>query len=228
VGAIIFNMPPEIKTIRLPLPFLMSSVNCYLIKTAGGCVLIDTGCANGRAQLEREILDEGCGPGELKLIVLTHGDFDHSGNAAYLRKKFGAGIAMHRQDSAMVERGDIFGGRQKGNFFFRMMARVLFRFGRSARFKPDLYLEDGDDLAEYGLEAKVLHIPGHSRGSIAVVTAGGQLFSGDLVVRKNGPVRNSLIDDPAAASASIARLKSLKMDTVYPGHGRSFPAELMP
>jgi glyoxylase-like metal-dependent hydrolase (beta-lactamase superfamily II) len=41
-------------------------------------------------------------------------------------------------------------------------------------------------------------------------------------------VRNSLIDDPAAASASIARLKGLRIDTVYPGHGRSFPAELMP
>jgi hydroxyacylglutathione hydrolase len=221
-------MPPEIKTIKLPLPFLMSSVNCYLIKTAGGCILIDTGCANGRAQLEREILDEGCGPGRLRLIVLTHGDFDHSGNAAYLRKKFGAGIAMHRDDAGMVERGDIFGGRRGGNFILRVLALPLFRFRRSDRFKPDLYLEDGDDLAEYGLEARVLHIPGHSRGSIAVVTAGGQLFSGDLMVRKNRVVRNSLIDDPTAASASIARLKSLKIDTVYPGHGRSFPAELMP
>jgi hydroxyacylglutathione hydrolase len=221
-------MPPEIKTIRLPLPFPMGSVNCYLIKTDSGCVLVDTGCANSRAGLEKEILNEGCGPGRLRLIVLTHGDFDHSGNAAYLRKRFGAGIAMHRDDAGMVERGDIFGGRRGGNFVFRALATLIFRFGRSDRFKPDLYLEDGTDLAEYGLEARVLHIPGHSRGSIAVLTAGGRLFSGDLVVRKNKPVRNSLIDDPAAARASIARLKSLKINTVYPGHGRSFPADLMP
>jgi hydroxyacylglutathione hydrolase len=218
-------MPPEIKTVRLPLPLRFGSVNCYLIKTDSGCILIDTGCPNSRAELERE-LEAECGG--LKLIVLTHGDFDHSGNAAYLRKKFGAEIAMHRDDAGMVERGDIFGGRQGGNFFFRMMAPLLFRFGRSDRFKPDLYLEDGDDLAEYGLEARVLHIPGHSRGSIAVVTVGGQLFSGDLVVRKNRPVRNSIIDDPAAASASLEKLKGLKINTVYPGHGRSFPAELMP
>jgi len=221
-------MPPEIKTIRLPLPLRFGSVNCYLIKTDSGAILIDTGCSNSRTELGRELLGAGCEPGGLKLIVLTHGDFDHSGNAAYLRKEFGARIAMHRQDSGMVERGDIFGGREKGPFIFKLLAPVLLRFGRSKRFRPDLYLEDGDDLAEYGLEARVLHIPGHSRGSIAVLTAGGQLFSGDLVVRKNGPVRNSLIDDPAAASASIARLKSLKIDTVYPGHGRSFPAELMP
>jgi hydroxyacylglutathione hydrolase len=220
-------MPPEIKAIRLPLPFPLSSVNCYLIKTDSGCVLIDTGCSNSRAELEKE-LEACCEPGGLRLIVLTHGDFDHSGNAAYLRQKFGARIAMHRQDSAMVERGDIFGGRQGGNFFFRMLVSFIFRFGRSSRFKPDLYLDDGDDLAEYGLEARVLHIPGHSRGSIAVLTAGGQLFSGDLVVKKNRPVRNSLIDDPAAASASIERLKRLKIDTVYPGHGKPFPAGLMP
>jgi hydroxyacylglutathione hydrolase len=220
-------MPPEIKAIRLPLPFPLSSVNCYLIKTDSGCILIDTGCSNSLTELEKE-LGTCPEPGGLRLIVLTHGDFDHSGNAAYLRQKFGAKIAMHRQDSAMVERGDIFGGRQGGNFFLRMLVSLIFRFGRSSRFKPDLYLDDGDDLAEYGLKARVLHIPGHSRGSIAVLTAGGQLFSGDLVVKKNRPVRNSLIDDPAAASDSIARLKRLEIDTVYPGHGKPFPAKLMP
>jgi hydroxyacylglutathione hydrolase len=221
-------MPPEIKAIRLPLPFPLRSVNCYLIKTDSGCILIDTGCSNRRAELERELLGACREPGGLKLIILTHGDFDHSGNAAYLRQKFGAKIAMHRQDSAMVERGDVFGGRQGGNFFLRKFVSFILRFGRSSRFKPDLYLDDGDDLTEYGLEARVLHIPGHSRGSIAVLTAGGQLFSGDLVVKKNRPVRNSLIDDPAAASASIERLKRLKIDTVYPGHGKPFPAGLMP
>jgi hydroxyacylglutathione hydrolase len=219
-------MTPEIKTIRLPLPFPMASVNCYLIKTDSGCILIDTGCANSRKELERE-LSAVCGD-NLRLIVLTHGDFDHSGNAAYLRQKFGARIAMHREDSGMVERGDIMGGRGKGSFLMKILAPLVLRFGRSARFKPDFYLEDGDGLAECGLEAKVVHIPGHSRGSIAVLMAGGQLFSGDLLVKKTRPMRNSLIDDPAAADASLAKLRKLKIKTVYPGHGRSFPGELMP
>jgi hydroxyacylglutathione hydrolase len=216
-------MPPQIQTIRLPLPFRLGSVNCYLIKTAGGDMLIDTGCANGRAKLEREL-----GGGNLKLIVLTHGDFDHSGNAAYLRQKFGAKIAMHRGDSGMVERGDIFGGRKKSHFFFRMLAPFLFGFGRSKRFKPDFYLEDGDDLSQYGFEAKVVHIPGHSRGSIGILTAEGEFFGGDLVVRNNGPRRNRIIDSPAEAEASIKKLKGLGIKTVYPGHGRPFPIEMMP
>jgi glyoxylase-like metal-dependent hydrolase (beta-lactamase superfamily II) len=216
-------MPPQIQTIRLPLPLRLGSVNCYLIKTASGGMLIDTGCASGRAKLERELGGEN-----LRLIVLTHGDFDHSGNAAYLRQRFGAKIAMHRGDSAMVERGDIFGGRKKGNFLFKVMAPLLFGFGKSKRFKPDLYLEDGDHLAEYGFEARVVHIPGHSSGSIGVLTAAGELFSGDLLIRKKNPKRNKIIDDIEAAEASIKKLKSLGIKTVYPGHGRPFPMELMP
>jgi len=216
-------MALKIKTISLPLPLRFGSVNCYLLKSDSGCMLIDTGCANSRARLERELERSG----NLKLIVLTHGDFDHSGNAAYLRKRFGARIAMHREDAGMVERGDIFAGRRKGNFFFRKMAPVLFGFGRSKRFKPDFYLEDGDDLSQYGFEARVVHIPGHSRGSIGVVTAGGELFSGDLLIKKDGAKRNKLIDDPAAAEASIKKLKGLGIKTVYPGHGRPFPMELV-
>jgi hydroxyacylglutathione hydrolase len=217
-------VPPEIRTIRLPMPFRLGSVNCYLLKTEGGCILIDTGCSNACRELEREVLAAG----ELKLIILTHGDFDHSGSAAYLRKRFGAAIAMHRGDLGMVQCGDILGGRGKGSFIMKIFAPVFLKFGRSRRFTPDVYLEDGDELAEYGLEAKVIHIPGHSRGSIAVLTAAGELFSGDLLVKKNGAQRNRLIDDIEAAEASIARLKSLKINTVYPGHGWSFPGELMP
>src|SRR4030066_485477 len=106
-------MPQEIKTIRLPLPYHLGSVNCYLIATDIGYILIDTGGSNGRADLEKELESAGCRPGHLRLIVLTHGDFDHTGNAAYLREEFGARIAMHYDDSGMVERGDMFWNRKK-------------------------------------------------------------------------------------------------------------------
>jgi len=78
------------------------------METDAGFILIDTGCSNKRVELEKRLESAGCKPGDLKLIVLTHGDFDHTGNAAYLRKKFGAKIAMHHEDSGMVERGDMF------------------------------------------------------------------------------------------------------------------------
>ncbi len=101
-------MSTEIKTISLLLPYKLGGVNCYLIETDTGYILIDTGGSNKRTDLEKELESAGCQPGNLKLIVLTHGDFDHTGNAAYLRKKFDTKIAMHNGDSGMVEHGDMF------------------------------------------------------------------------------------------------------------------------
>jgi len=208
--------------VSLKLPFRLGSVNCYVVETGSGFVLIDTGASNRRKDVEKELEGVGCKPGDLKLIILTHGDFDHTGNAAYLRRRFGARIAMHRDDAGMLERGDIFWNRKGGNFLIRTVASFLFRFGRPERCSPDLYLDEGDDLSEYGFDAKVLHIPGHSKGSIAILTANGALFSGDLLEYKGRPVLNSIIDDRAAAQASFERLKSLKATTVYTGHGEAF------
>jgi hydroxyacylglutathione hydrolase len=219
-------MQQEIKTISLLLPYKLGSVNCYLIETDTGYILIDTGGSNKRNDLEKELESAGCKPGNLKLIVLTHGDFDHTGNAAYLRKKFDTQIAMHDDDSGMVERGDMFWNRKKGNILFRMIAPLLFRFSKSDRFKPDFYISEGYDLSEYGFDAQVLHIPGHSKGSIGILTAAGDLIGGDLLENTDKPARNSIVDDLAAANASVEKLNSLRINTVYPGHGKPFPMEL--
>ena len=222
-------MPQNIRTISLLLPYKLGSVNCYLIETDTGYMLIDTGCSNKRTDLEKEVESAGCKPGNLKLIVLTHGDFDHTGNAAYLRKKFDTKIAMHYDDSGMVERGNMFWNRKKGNILLRIIASILFGFGKSERFKPDYYIGDGYDLSGYGFDAKVLHIPGHSKGSIGILTAGGDLICGDLLSNWDKPDQpdiNSIMDDSAAANTSVEKLKSLKINTVYPGHGKPFPMEL--
>jgi len=207
-------MSTEIKTISLSLPYKLGSVNCYLIETDTGYILIDTGCSNKRSDLEKELESAGCKPGNLKLIVLTHGDFDHTGNAAYLRKKFGTKIAMHYDDSGMVERGEMFWNRKKGNILLGMIARILFGFGKKERFKPDLYIDEGYNLSECGFDAKVLHIPGHSKGSIGILTANGDLFCGDLLENTDKPILNSIMDDTAAANVSVEKLKKLKINTV--------------
>jgi len=212
----------EIKTISLTLPFNLGSVNCYPIETEAGYVLIDTGSSRMRKDLEKRLKSISCLPDKLKLIILTHGDFDHTGNAAYLRRKYGTKIAMHYDDSGMVEQGDIFQNRRKGNIFLSKAAAFLFGFGKSERFRPDLYLENKTDLSVYGFNAKVIHIPGHTKGSIGIITDAGDVFCGDLLVNGNKPSINSLIDDIKEATDSINKLKSLGIKTVYPGHGKPF------
>ena len=133
---------------------------------------------------------------------------------------------MHIDDGGMGERGDMFYNRESGNALLRRMAPILFRFAKSDRFKPDQYLEEGDDLSEYSLDARVLHLAGHSSGSIGILTAGGDLFCGDLLENTDKPVLGSLVDDLAAAMASVEKLRGLDIHTVYPGHGRPFAWEL--
>ncbi len=216
-------MPAEIFTIRLSLPFRLGLVNCYLVRTAGGFILIDTGNYGARLSLEAELDRAGCKPGSLRLIGITHGDFDHIGNAAYLRGKFMTPIAMHAGDVGMAERGNMFWNRKKSNIPFKVLAPVLFRFNKSDRFTPDRIVGEGDELSEYGFEAKVLSIPGHSKGSIGILTAAGDLFCGDLLTNPAEPVLNAIMDDAAAANGSVDKLRSYPINMVYPGHGDPFP-----
>ena len=218
-------MQQKVKTITLSLPYKLGSVNCYLIETDNGYILIDTGSSNRRSELESALESAGCKPGNLKLIVLTHGDFDHIGNAAYLREKFGTKIAMHQDDAGMAERGDMFWNRKPGNTLIKMVAPVLFRFGKSNRFSADLFVEDGYTFPQYGFDATVLTIPGHSKGSIGNLTASGDLFCGDLFDNTENPTLNSIMDDPEAADVSVKKLRSFAINTVYPGHGKPFPME---
>ena len=218
-------MPQDIKTISLPLPLRMGRVNSYLIQTAAGYVLVDTGGSNAREVLHGQLESAGCMPGSLTLVLLTHGDFDHIGNAAYLRSVFGARIAMHCDDSGMAERGDMFVNRRKPGVLVRALLPILTGFGTSERFTPDVLLDDEYDLPQHGLEARVIGLPGHSKGSIGILTASGGLICGDLFENTKGPALNSLMDDPIAANASVARLEALKIGTVYPGHGQPFEME---
>lgn len=206
-------------------PFFNVSVNCYLVRSGDRYILIDTGIATRRGVIEAELISAGCQPGNLDLILLTHGDFDHCGNAAYLRNKFDTKIAMHYDDTGMVERGDMFWNRKPPNMLLRTVVGLFFRLHTSDRCTPDLYIQDGDDLSGYGLDAQVIHIPGHSRGSIGILTTSGDLFGGDLLANVDQPVLWSIIDDAAAARASVEKLKRYPITTVYPGHGKPFPME---
>jgi hydroxyacylglutathione hydrolase len=219
-------MPQEIKTIGL------GGVNCYLVNTGAAFILIDTGLWSSRGTLERQLVSAGCNPGNLRLIVITHGDQDHAGNCAYLREKYGTKIVMHEGDSGMVERGDMNWNRKakpdRFSLVFRVVSRVLSSFVRSNRFgtfTPDEYVEDGYDLNTYGFDAHVLHLPGHSRGSLGILTASGDLFCGDLLMNMRKPDLHFMIDDLAESTASIERLRKLNVRTVYPGHGKPFPME---
>ncbi len=218
-------MPEEIKTISLSA--FISSVNCYLVSIDHeSFFLIDTGMPNNRSQLERELAASGCQQGDLKLILLTHGDIDHVGNAAYLRQKYAAKIGMHPLETPAVNGGSMLQTRQSRTLIGRVMF-ASYKLGQANRFDPDIEFIGGEDLSPFGFAASVVHIPGHTRGSIAILTSEGSLFCGDLMSNRSGPRLNSLIDDSTAAQTSLENLKRLPVRMVYPGHGEPFSLDML-
>ena len=208
----------------------LKKVNCYLIKGNEGYILIDSGYTKNRTQVQEKIEDLGCKSGALKLILITHGDFDHIGNVVYLQKKYGGKVAMHRGDLGMAEHGNMFWNRNGINIVLKKLIQailILFRLKlkKANRFTPDIFLVDGEDLSDYGFNAKVIHFPGHSKGSIGFITSNGDLFCGDLLENLKKPVKGSLVDNKDDFKASISKLKEISIKKIYPGHGEPFSIE---
>jgi glyoxylase-like metal-dependent hydrolase (beta-lactamase superfamily II) len=222
----------EIKSIEFPMRLAgikIGTVNCYLIKTETGYILVDTGFPRNRANLEEELKKAECRPGNLKLIIMTHGDGDHSGNGAFIREKYHAKIAIHSNESGVVENGDPTLSRTKPSFLRSIFNKTvlsllspLMRNGKFEPFSPDFTIDEGYDFSEFGFKAKVLHLPGHSKGSTGILTTNGDLFCGDLLTNMRRPSVNSMADNHSELKLSVERLKKMKINTVYPGHGKPF------
>lgn len=195
--------------------------NCYLLQSETGYILIDTGVKKQRKKLETAITEAGCGPGDLKLIILTHGHIDHIGNAAYLRDKYDSKIAMHQGDINMVTGGGMFADAPQ-SLMIRLVGFLMDITGLGAFeiFNPDILLEDNQSLQEHGFNATILHTPGHSKGSISI-QAENNLFCGDIF---NASIDNvtTLVDDQTTLNTSADHLRSLPAETIYPGHGNPF------
>ena len=203
-------------------------VNAYLLESDKGFVLIDTGIPAQKEQLENKLLSAGCTPENLQLVIITHGDEDHTGNAAFLQEKYHAKIAVHPGDINQAEKG-IFIKRKVKSVIFRilfliMMIKRKLQKEKTAfpKFKTDIQLYDNQHLDEYGLNAKIIHIPGHTEGSIGVLTDDGDFFSGDTFVNFKKPSRAYIIQNEKELSESIEKIKKLNITTIYPGHGKPF------
>ncbi len=203
-------------------------VNAYLLKGDKGFVLIDTGLPQQKEKLENGLKSAGCTPENLKLVIITHGDLDHTGNAAYMQEKYHAKIAVHPGDVNQAENG-IFLKRKVKSFLFKIIFTIM-RLKRKLqkdqapfpKFKTDIQLSDNQSLNEYGLNANIIHIPGHTEGSIGVLTNDGDFFAGDTFVNYKKPDTASIIQNKKKLQESIDKIKKLNIVTVYPGHGKPF------
>lgn len=143
---------------------------------------------------------------KVKYILLTHGHFDHMLCLAEWKEKFGASVCLHKNDAECL-------GNSKKSYF------LLFA-GRDTTFAPpDMNLSDGDVIMLGSHEIKVIHTPGHTRGSVCYITE-DNIFSGDTLLRGDIGRCDLYGGDINDMQTSIKKISSLTKDyKIFPGHG---------
>jgi glyoxylase-like metal-dependent hydrolase (beta-lactamase superfamily II) len=143
----------------------------------------------------------------LKLIVSTHGHWDHIGDNAAVAEHTGADIAVHPADRAMLE-----APAPTIPPPFELVPSV-----------PAVELAEGGEVRFGSIRLGVLHTPGHTPGSVCLLDADdGALYSGDTLFAGGW----GRVDLPGGSAdeiaASLGRLADLEDRVrVLPGHGSS-------
>jgi len=194
--------------------------NAYLLEGKDGLILVDA----GPPLFEQQILDkmEELGRDDLRLIFITHAHIDHYGGAAVISAATGALIAIHEADAEALAKGETRLGSVR--YLPRQVTDyVLPRLEPNIRINPteaDVLFKDGADLSEYGLDARVIHLPGHTPGSAGLVVDQQIAFIGDLISTAGGPhIQRSYADDWMQLRRNVEQLKERKPSIIYAGHG---------
>ena len=186
------------------------SCNCYLVGDPASrqAVVIDPGDDGGL--ITEAIARHGL---EVVAIVATHAHFDHLLAAEAIRAATGAPFYLHLEDLELLQ------------WLPASLQLFLGVFDGPPPPEVDKQLEDGDEIAVGSSRLLVVHTPGHSPGSICLLTSDGaerQLFSGDTLFAMSVGRSDLPGGDPDSLFASIRqRLFPLGDMPVRPGHGPS-------
>lgn len=140
-------------------------VNCYLVwdRRTGQAVVIDPGG-------NPDIIADTIRREKLKVeyVVNTHAHFDHVGANVEMKKRFGAMIAVHREDVSLLASAHDYA--------------AFYGSKTPMQPAPDIMLEDGSKIKTGGLTLEVIHTPGHTRGGVCLYNRKeGVLFTGDTL-----------------------------------------------
>ena len=159
---------PDVRAAIIPVtPFQQNCTLLWCEKTKKAAV-IDPGGDLDR--IKDAIAQSGA---TVEKIILTHGHIDHAGGAAELREDLGVPVE---------------GPHEADDFLLQRLAEQGQAYGFAARaVTPDRWLKEGDTVSVGGLTLNVLHCPGHSPGSVVLVSpeqrfaiVGDVLFQGSV------------------------------------------------
>ncbi|MGH2752491.1 MAG: MBL fold metallo-hydrolase [Actinomycetota bacterium] len=178
--------------------------NCYVVgdEATREAIVIDPG--GDADDLAAVIVEQRL---NVTAIIATHAHFDHIIAAERLRALTGAPFMLHDDDRPLLD-------------WVQESGRLFLGVELPPPPEVDTRVAEGDRVVAGGVELQVVHTPGHSPGSVSLVTTDG-LFSGDTLFA--GSIgRTDLPGGDMQALLRAVRSKLFKFEeslTVYPGHG---------
>ncbi len=178
--------------------------NCYVVGDAAtrAAVVIDPG--GDADELLTAITEQGL---TVTAIIATHAHFDHVIAAEQLRAQTGAPFYLHESDSPVLD-------------WYQASGKLFVGIELPPPPVVDASIHEGDVVGAGSVDLQVIHTPGHSPGSISLITDQA-VFSGDTLFA--GSVgRTDLPGGDTQTLVDVVKRKLFVLDAkldVYPGHG---------
>lgn len=201
---------PGIYELRVSLGPVFDTPDCWvslwiLVDPAGKepPVMVDSGVPRSTETVILPALRAlGIAPQDLAVIVNTHSHHDHAGSNVQARRATGCQIWIHKDDAPAIEQGSSFGAEP------------------CLPHSPDRVLEHGERLRLAGREYEVVHIPGHSPGSIGLYDSRRRVFFSGDALQAQGTATQGIAgaQDRAAYYRTLDRVDALAIDHLLAAH----------
>ena len=169
-----------------------TDIASYLFVTRDGLILIDGGLADTAPQILKNIATLGFQPRQVKILLNTHGHFDHAAGFAQLKRETGATFYASKADGDLIAHGG------KGDFFLGPLYGD--RPTAYEPLKPDRTLSDGEKISLGGVTLTAHITAGHTKGCTTwtfPATVAGKTEQG-LILCSNSILRGyKLVNNPA-------------------------------
>jgi glyoxylase-like metal-dependent hydrolase (beta-lactamase superfamily II) len=195
----------------------LHSSNVYFIKTIKGYLMVDTGMGAGEKAVAELFYSAGIEPTTVALIIVTHVHPDHIGGLSSAKELTGASVLCHKNAAEYIESGKsepIVGHSAMGSFLAAVTPK---------KFKgvvPDVVVGDEFDLKDYGVDGRVIHVPGHTSGSITILLDNGETLVGDLVRGEHPELSlGNFYEDRTLLLQNLEKLIEYNSRIIYMSHG---------